>query len=97
MSIIAVLLGGLFGSFSALIALFGIGVDWSTGFAVYFATATLVALPIIGLGTLNRHKIKTSPSFAEWERELRDYQPGPLVPAPLTGDGDAGQSARKIA
>lgn len=97
MSVIAVLLGGFFASLTTLFALFGIGVDWSTGLAVYFATAALISLPIIAFGTLNRHKFRAAPSFADWERELRDYQPGPLVPAPLTGNGDDGQSARKIA
>lgn len=81
MSIIAVLTGGFFGTFTALIALFGIGVDWSTGAAIYFTTAAIVALPLIGIGTLHRHKNKDNPLMSDWERELHGYQPSPVASA----------------
>jgi hypothetical protein len=97
MSIIAVLIGGIFGTLTALIALFGIGVDWSTAATVYFTTATLIALPIIGFGSVNRYKNNTGPSMTDWERELHDYQPGTLIPAPITGGGQDGVSNKKAA
>ena len=97
MSIIAFLTGGFFGTFTALIALFGVGVDWSTGAAVYFATAAVIALPLIGFGTIHRRTHSTRPSMSDWERELHDYQSGPLVPAPLTGGGQDGLPNQKAA
>lgn len=78
MAIVAILTGGLFGSLTALIALFGVGVDWSTGFAIYFATATLFSMPILGMGMYSRTHAPMRTSLSDWERELHGNQPDPM-------------------
>jgi hypothetical protein len=97
MSIIAILLGGFVGTLSALIALFGVGVEWSTGAAVYFISAAVIALPLIGIGAVQRPIRNSAPNFSDWERELHDYQPGQLVPAPVAGGGHDELPSQKVA
>lgn len=57
MGIVAVLFGGLVATFTTLIALFGIGVDWSTGFTIYFATGAIVTVSVLTVGLLSRQKM----------------------------------------
>lgn len=97
MSIIALLTGGFVGTLTALIALFGIGVDWSTGATVYFATAATIALPIIGIGTVNRHNNKAGPNISDWEQELHGFQPNAMIAATIERNSQQGEQDRNAA
>lgn len=97
MAAIALVLGGMLGSLTAAVAVFGIGVPLGTGAAVYFATAAIVALPLITMGM--RASVSpsvTAPRFSEWETELQGFQ-SPAAPSNDTADARNKPSARRSA
>jgi hypothetical protein len=55
---VAILIGGMIATFTSLVAVFGMGVDWSTGFIIYFATGLTTAMIILIIGIFARKSQK---------------------------------------